>query len=211
MKYDNFLLFPICFTHFENIEVDHKAILSELKKIPYIPYPITSSFFPNLSTNLNISKNQSSLLNDLKNGETLINEINKCVKEVLKNFYSFEVDFKIATHWATKSKPKYIGEYHSHPNFWFTGCYYPDGSIEDKFYISVKNPKTPLYLPKKIIANELNSDTFEFIITEGSLVIFPAYLEHKIGFNNTNKDRYSVAFNIFPKGYMGDIHNGFII
>ena len=37
-----------------------------------------------------------------------------------------------------------------------------------------------------------------------SIILFPSFLNHKVMPNETNKDRYSIAFNIIPKGEFGD-------
>ena len=42
-------------------------------------------------------------------------------------------------------------------------------------------------------------------IEEGSLILFPSYLEHKIGYNDSEKNRISLAFNINPFGKTGTI------
>ena len=44
----------------------------------------------------------------------------------------------------------------------------------------------------------------KLVCEPGSLIIFPSYLQHKIGINNTKKQRFSLAFNINPFGKTGE-------
>ena len=43
-----------------------------------------------------------------------------------------------------------------------------------------------------------------FLPEPKSIILFPSFLNHKVMPNETNKDRYSIAFNIIPKGEFGD-------
>ena len=40
-------------------------------------------------------------------------------------------------------------------------------------------------------------------VLKGDLIVFPSSLRHKIGFNFTKQNRYSLALNILPKGNIG--------
>ena len=44
-------------------------------------------------------------------------------------------------------------------------------------------------------AKEITFDT-----SDNLLIIFPSYLRHRVMPNNSKETRYSLAFNIFPKG-----------
>ena len=44
----------------------------------------------------------------------------------------------------------------------------------------------------------------DFKVENGKLLIFPSNLMHKIGKNESNKVRYSLAFNIFCRGTFGE-------
>ena len=44
-----------------------------------------------------------------------------------------------------------------------------------------------------------NSNLYTLTPTTGTLYIFPSYLLHYVSANLTNKDRYSLAFNLFLK------------
>ena len=66
--------------------------------------------------------------------------------------------------------------------------------------MSTKN-KTKLkggeFLLKESLSNEI------FTPEEGLLIIFPSYLEHRVLPQEDLPPRYSIAFNIIPKGEFG--------
>lgn len=190
-----------CFC-FEEIELDHNKVLDELKKIPYHNTKQSTFTFNLPQKGMYISENQTNIFKDIDSGKTILNVINNYVGKVIKNIYEYDVDFKITTNWATKAEPNCIGEYHNHANFWLTGCYYPEGTEEEKLYICFKKNFSH-FQPKVKKYNNLNSKIIEIIIKKGLLLIFPAEIEHRIGYNSLKRDRYSIAFNVLPKGKMG--------
>jgi len=50
----------------------------------------------------------------------------------------------------------------------------------------------------------INFMYINFLPEPKSIILFPSFLNHKVMPNETNKDRYSIAFNIIPKGEFGD-------
>ena len=62
--------------------------------------------------------------------------------------------------------------------------------IEDP--LSVSRHNYPIIETK----TEFNNKVVGLDIEEGDLLIFPAYLPHKVGKNNTDEDRVVVSFNI---------------
>ena len=42
-----------------------------------------------------------------------------------------------------------------------------------------------------------------FQVTAGKLMLFPSNLMHRVEENKSNRDRYSLAFNLFCKGRFG--------
>jgi hypothetical protein len=44
---------------------------------------------------------------------------------------------------------------------------------------------------------------FSVTVSAGTMIVFPAYLQHKIGYNFSEENRYSIAVNILPKGNIG--------
>jgi hypothetical protein len=76
---------------------------------------------------------------------------------------------------------------------------------QKKIFISFKRLNNFSIYPKVKQYNPYNSVNVDISIEEGSLILFPSYLEHKIGYNDSEKNRISLAFNINPFGKTGTI------
>ncbi len=48
-----------------------------------------------------------------------------------------------------------------------------------------------------------NSEFVNFEPNTGDLIIFPSHLYHKVLTNNSKRNRYSIACNLFPTGDVG--------
>ena len=205
MNYENITLFATSAFYCHDIDLNHDKILNEIKELKYKPiYKHTVLHNGKIHTGTYISSNQTSILDDIPSGKLINNELNKHIHVAINECYQYDINFKITTNWATKCEPKGVGEYHVHTSFWLTGCYYPHGTIEDNFYISFRKFLNNMYEPKRKNWNTLNSNTAGISIKKGTLLIFPADLQHQIGYNDTNQDRYSIAFNILPVGMLGE-------
>ena len=205
MNYENITLFATSTFYCHDIDLNHDKILNEIKELKYRPlYKQTVLYKEKIHTGTYISSNETSILDDIPSGKLINNELNKHIHVAINECYQYDINFKIATNWATKCEPKGVGEYHVHANFWLTGCYYPHGTIEDKFYISFRKFLNNMYEPKRKNWNTLNSNTAGISVKKGTLLIFPADLQNQIGYNATNQDRYSIAFNILPVGMLGE-------
>jgi hypothetical protein len=51
--------------------------------------------------------------------------------------------------------------------------------------------------------NLYNSSSWEITPKKNLMIIFPSYLFHKVNTHISNENRYSLAFNLFPKGNIG--------
>ena len=141
-------------------------------------------------------------LNILKKYNHLNKEIKKAVDQTLKEVLMFEnIDYRIFSSWITKTSPQSFSAQHSHSNSWLSGVYYPkfNPSFGIKFYHdSISQFFTQ---PKKY--NIYNSSDWTVIPEENYLILFFSQLRHQIMPNLSSEDRYSLAFNIIPKGKFG--------
>ena len=53
-------------------------------------------------------------------------------------------------------------------------------------------------------ANVYNSSTWEVAPTENRIILFPSDVPHKININKSKFTRISLAFNVIPKGEIGN-------
>lgn len=189
---------------FENIDLNHDKILTEIENIEYLPVKPKGTNLSDLMppTGTYISKSND-IFNEIESGKILNDKFYEVIKKSI-DIFEYDINFKIVSNWATKTDPNSTGDFHTHRNFWLTACYYPQGKLEDQFSIGFKKETNHLFFPNIKKANSMNTDSYEFFIKEGTLIVFEADLQHRIGFNNTNKNRYSIAFNVLPKGLVGN-------
>lgn len=197
MKKTGQLIFAKGYAYVEDINLNHDLILKELKDLKYRladNYPVYKTY---ISDPMNILKT-------IPSGKKLLKEVSKHVQDSIDNFFEFNIKHKIINGWATYSPPNTTSAFHVHNNFWLSACYYPHGTIKDNFYINFSsNYLDTSFEPPVKKYNPLNSQLWSQTVKKGDLIIFPSNLRHRIGYNHTNKNRYSIAFNILPKGSLG--------
>jgi uncharacterized protein (TIGR02466 family) len=85
---------------------------------------------------------------------------------------------------------------HTHPNNLLSGVYYVNtASGSDK--ITFDDPRAQNYViyPRFKEATIENSAEINLTVREGTLLVFPAWLQHRVGSNESNSERISVSFN----------------
>jgi uncharacterized protein (TIGR02466 family) len=48
--------------------------------------------------------------------------------------------------------------------------------------------------------NNWNTEVLGFKPMNNDILLFPSILNHSVSINDSNEDRYSLAFNVFPRG-----------
>jgi hypothetical protein len=186
------------FCVFKNINIDHQKILKEFQELSFVK--------TNNNINSHITESKK-ILSTLNSGKELHDVIYFHSENFIKNIYKYKTQFQIVNSWVTKTEPMGSSDFHVHKNFWLSAVYYPHGSLEDKFSITLSTIKTNNFFDFEIIEkNFINNQCVTHEITEGDLILFPACLFHKINTNVSNKDRYSLAVNILPLGEIGNIN-----
>ena len=145
---------------------------------------------------------KSADMNILNKYKKLTKEIKKAVNETLEKILLLEnVKYQIFNSWLTKTAPGNFSNSHRHSNSWLSGVYYPKG--DPGFNISFHHDnKTQFFtLPKQY--NIYNSTEWIISPEDNYLILFFSQLRHEILRNKSNKDRYSLAFNILPQGPFG--------
>lgn len=191
-------IFTQRFVLIKNINIDHDKVLSDLKKANF---KIVNNSH---ETKVQITKDIK-LLKHMKTGKLLEKELNKHIKKAIKEAFGFNVNHEIVNSWGTLTKPGVDTKFHYHKNYWLSACYYPHGSQEDKYKIIFQDMRYTHWEIGVTEYNNFNAPYWTVFIEKGDLIIFPAHLSHAIGINKTDKDRYSIAVNILPKGKIG--HN----
>ena len=167
----------------------------------------TSNSYEEYAKNHNLDRDKlvkgsikQDVLNDFLNLKQLIlNEFYNFKNNVLKYEKN---DFKITTSWISKSLKGNRGEYHNHNNCMYSGIFYiqvneNSGGISFEDFSNrrflLENTENNIYNCKEIIINP----------TKNTLIFFPSEVYHKVLLNNSNIDRYAIAFNLMPIGNIG--------
>ena len=97
--------------------------------------------------------------------------------------------------WAIINKKENFNVIHTHPNCYLSSAYYVKASKDCGEFIA-ENPNIAKRYAYPEIANknELNVETARIEIEEGDLLLFPSYLPHKVGKNESDDDQNSNKF-----------------
>lgn len=143
---------------------------------------------------------------DLK--KFILTNVTSFAKKVLNYDYS---EYRLSQSWVTHKQPGQFHTQHSHPNSLLSGVFYYGDFDKDtpsiKFHRSIGAINASFLSPKYTSnknQNEIVTDEYEIICESNLLVLFPSYLYHSVPLNTTNKVRKSLAFNVMPKGKIGD-------
>ena len=86
--------------------------------------------------------------------------------------------------WGVLYKKNNFAVAHAHwPNIWSWG-----------YYVKVPKGSSPLVFP------EGKEGTYYVFPEVGDLIIFPAWLQHSVELNETDKDRINISFNVMLRG-----------
>jgi len=130
--------------------------------------------------------------------------IEKSVKEYFKNIYQPKnnVEPYITQSWCNYTKEGQFHHKHAHPNSFISGVFYVQADkTKDKIYF-YKEEYKQIKVPAKEY-NLFNSGSWWFETGTNDLVIFPSSLIHMVE-KVVGKERISLSFNTFLKGYIGE-------
>ena len=137
------------------------------------------------------------ILHEREELRDLVACINNAAKSVLR-FLRIGYDaFEITGCWATVLAKGAMHKVHSHPNNFLSGVYYirthPGADT-----INFHDPRnqTGIIRPPVVELTADNTDQVVVRVKNGTLLIFPAYLQHSVDANTSEEERISISFNI---------------
>ena len=182
---------PVCTS---TIEEDLKDVFNSIKKLKYISAN-------NNGTYTSETRDVLSKFPSLK--KALLKEFNDYKNTCL---HYEDTDFFITTSWITKCIHNSSSHKHNHQNALYSGVlYFQEGENFAGIRFSNEN-----LIPQQILLrkptewNLLNSSSWVIKPAPNQVVIFPSYLFHEVTFHGASEDRYSLAFNLFPQGTLGE-------
>ena len=125
------------------------------------------------------------------------------VLEFLKSGYR---KFEITACWATVNAPGKGHPKHAHPNSFLSGVYYvqtQSGANTINFHDPRAQPAIIRPPVTELVA--ANADQAVITVTDGTLLVFPSWLEHSVDVNTSERLRISLSFNSMFSDYTGQL------
>jgi uncharacterized protein (TIGR02466 family) len=171
------------------------------------------NYIQNLEYELMFSKNgkythDKYILNHSKLSR-IKNEIEKhseiFTREILE--VASNIEFYLTNSWSVLHNPGNWGQMHLHTNCMMSGVVYTKVHKNSGNIVFHRNMGMSVF-PTAIDVeynnrNILNAKTWELKPEDNMILLFPSHLLHSITENQSNKNRYSLAFNFFVRGCLG--------
>tara|TARA_R100001224_G_scaffold21307_1_gene10609 strand:+ start:97 stop:675 length:579 start_codon:yes stop_codon:yes gene_type:complete len=136
-------------------------------------------------------------MNNRKEYESIIQELFKMYNEIIEEEH-LDIQPKLGNMWANINLPNSYNNSHIHPNSLFSGVYYVKSKPNSgRLHIMDPRPGAQLIMPRRkkgIVPMELWRDAYLEPVP-GRLIMFPAWLWHKVELNKSNDMRISISFN----------------
>ena len=132
--------------------------------------------------------------------------VNYAARSVLR-FLRIGYDaFEITGCWATVLAKGAVHKAHSHPNNFLSGVYYVR-THPGTDTINFHDPRTQtgIIRPPVVELTAENTDQVVVKVMNGTLLIFPAYLQHSVDANMSEEERISISFNIMFSAFTGNL------
>jgi len=116
--------------------------------------------------------------------------------------------WEISSSWVNRSAKGHYHANHWHSNSLVSGVFYlrtdeKSGAIcfhKDRGHRNLWGDTISIDFAKPTV---YNSPAVSILPVDGDLLLFPSLLNHSVMANESSIDRYSLAFNVFPRGTIG--------
>ncbi len=124
-----------------------------------------------------------------------------CVVKVAKGALRFwrigDNAIELTGCWANVLAQGAAHRLHNHPNNFLSGVYYVrTGPGADTINFHDPRNQTGIIRPPVVELTAENTDQVVVSVENGTLLLFPAYLQHSVDAHNSEKERVSVSFNL---------------
>lgn len=164
--------------------------------------------------------NNISYGNDFYYHPKLFDFFDKCLLE-LKTILKLEKNLELAivSCWAIKNSKLQYHHYHSHPNSIVSAIFYLTTHESGNTVFAIPDPwykDMNSFMSCSINNGAAYGETLPQLSgknkpLKGKLVLFPSHINHKVLPLTSNEDRYTISFNTFVSGVLGeDNHSGYL-
>jgi uncharacterized protein (TIGR02466 family) len=134
-------------------------------------------------------------------GREELHELCDCVSRAAASVLQFlkigEQEIQITGCWANLYAPGAAHRAHSHPNNYLSAVYYVrTWSGADSINFHDPRSQTGVIRPPVTELTAANTDQVVVRVSNGTLLVFPAYLHHSVDANASGEGRVSVSFNL---------------
>lgn len=137
--------------------------------------------------------------------EEVLNHVHIFSKEILR--ISDRTKFYLTNSWSVLHESNDWGQMHMHTNCLLSGVLYTkvhENSGNLVFHRNNLNSIFPTAIDIEYNQkNILNGRDWEITPKDNMIILFPSHVLHSIAKNESNQDRYSLAFNLFARGHLG--------
>jgi uncharacterized protein (TIGR02466 family) len=127
----------------------------------------------------------------------LMTRINSAAEKVLRFLKVSTTDIGVTGCWANVSGKGASHRTHCHPNNYLSGVYYvraPAGANTINF--QDPRPQVGIIRPPVTQLTGQNTDQVVVDVTDGTLLLFPSYLQHSVDASDSHELRISISFNL---------------
>ena len=136
-------------------------------------------------------------LHELEEFQELVSCIKRAAKGVLRFLRINQDAFEITGCWANVLARDAAHRAHSHPNNFLSGVYYLQTQPgADTINFHDPRTQTAIIRPPVVELTPENTDQVVVKVKKGTLLMFPAYLQHSVDTNTSDEERISISFNI---------------
>jgi len=127
-------------------------------------------------------------------------------KSILRFWRIGEDAIEITGSWATVLAKGAMHKAHTHPNNFLSGVYYVRTS-QGADTIQFHDPRTQARVirPPVVELTAENTDQVVVRVKNGTLLMFPSYLEHSVDANMSDEERISISFNVMFSSFAENV------
>ena len=145
-------------------------------------------------------------LHELAEFRDLLSCIDNAAKSVLRFLRIADDAFEITGCWANVLAKGAAHRAHSHPNNFLSGVYYVQThAVADTINFHDPRNQTGIIRPAVSELTAENTDQVVVRVKNGTLLIFPSYLQHSVDANASEEERISISFNVMFSSFMEKI------
>ncbi len=141
-------------------------------------------------------------LHELKAFSELLPCVHHSTAKVLEFLKTGYREFEVTACWATINAPGRGQGVHAHPNSYLSGVYYVQTqSGADSINFHDPRIQTGIIRPPVTELVAANADQAVIKVIDGTMLLFPSWLQHSVDPNTSDRERVSVSFNLMFSAY----------